>query len=102
LNILDLSPDDLIADKLAFQLTQKIQAAMSIDQVRIGNRIGGASEEIGEADLIPDIRRHYGQRRIEQSGDLFEEIPKQLLFGKICARDHTYSTSKVPSIPFSR
>jgi hypothetical protein len=52
--------------------------------------------------LIPDIRRHYGQCRIEEPGDLLEEIAKQLLLGKICARDYTYSTSKVPSIPFSR
>jgi hypothetical protein len=81
LDILNLSPDDLVADELPLELAEKIQAAMPVDQIRIGDRIGGTGKEIGQADLVANIGRHDGQRRIKQPRHLLEKIAEEFLFG---------------------
>ena len=75
---------------------------ISVDQIRVRNRIRGSGKEVAEADLIAHICRDDDQRRVEETGHLLEEITEQCLLGGLYVRSHTYRTSSFPSIPLSR
>ena len=102
LNFTDLSPGNLVADELPFELTEKIQSARPIDQFRVGYRVSCTGEEVGQAHLIAHICRNHDQRCVEETGHLPEEIAEQFLLAGLYVRSHTYRTSNFPSIPLSR
>ena len=56
----------------------RLQALRAVDQIRVGNGVRRSGKEIGQANLIPDRSWHDDQRRVEEAGDLLEEVAQQL------------------------
>jgi hypothetical protein len=77
--------------RMASQLLEKLQPLRALDHVRIGDRIGSAGKEIGQADRIPDIGRHDGQRQVEGTGNLLQNIAQQRAPGGTGLRGDTLS-----------
>jgi len=102
LDVSHLSPGDVIADELGFQLAEIVETPGTVDEISIRNGVCRTREEIGQADLITHACRNHDQCRIEESGNLLEEIAEQCFFRNVRARGRTYLTSNVPSIPLSR
>jgi hypothetical protein len=75
---------------LGFQLTEVIESSRPIDQPGIGNGVGRSREEIGQTHLVPHVRRHHGEGRIEQAGHALEEIAQKGPFRTMGTRDATY------------
>jgi hypothetical protein len=84
---------DLTGCKLGSELIQKIEPTRPIDQIRVSDRIGGAREQIPEADLIAHICGHDHQRRVKETGDLLEQIAEECVLGGMPSRS-------VPSADF--
>ena len=95
LNFPNLSPGDVIADELSFQLTEIVQTPRTIDQISIRNAVCRARKEIGQADLIPHISRDDGQRRVKETRDLLEEITEEFVLAGV-------STRGIPLFHFQR
>lgn len=81
LNSANLRPGNLVAYELRLQLAEKVETPRTIDQIRIGDGVGGAGKQIPQANLIPHICRNDDQRRVEQTGHLLEQVAKQLGLG---------------------
>ena len=90
LDFADLTERHLIADELGFQLAEVIESSRPIDQLGIGNGIGRSREEIGQTHLVPHVRRHHGESRIEQAGHALEEIAQKGPFRTVSTRDATF------------
>jgi len=77
LDRVDSIPADLIVGELALELPEELQALRPVDQIRVGNGVRRSGKEIGQANLIPDRSWHDDQRRVEEAGDLLEEVAQQ-------------------------
>lgn len=85
----------MIADELGFELPEVLESSRTLDQLGIGDGIGRTREEIGQTDLIPHVRRHHDQRRIEQPRHTLEEVTQQGAFRTVGSRDITYCREKL-------
>ncbi len=56
-------------------------AGATFDQARVGDRIGCAREEIGEADRGPDRGRENGEREVERAADAFQQRGGEIASG---------------------
>jgi hypothetical protein len=51
LDLSHLSPGDLIAHELRFELTEKIQPTRTIDRFRVSNRVRRSGNQVDETDV---------------------------------------------------
>jgi hypothetical protein len=59
-------------------------ALVAVDETGVGDRIGGASQEIGQADGGPDGGRQDGEREIKGAADAFEQGGGRIASGHRC------------------
>ena len=77
---LDLFSLHTVYGELRPKLVEVLKALFTPDEIGIGNRIGGAREEIGQAHLIAHIRRQYREGQVKRPGNLLENAAQQFVF----------------------
>ncbi len=73
----------------SFELAEVVEPAGTVDKLRIGDGIGRAGKQIGQAHLVPHIGRYHGQCGVKQPGHTFEEIAQEGTFRTMDTRDAT-------------
>ena len=83
LNLLDGFPVDLGICELRGELIKVSQALRAIEQIRIGDGIRCAREEIRQPHLVAHANRQHVQREIKRTGNLLEDIVQELMCNRV-------------------
>ena len=83
-----IEPRGILAENPFAEFLQRVEPLRERDEFRVGDGVGGAREQVGEADLRAHRRRQHAQRQVKRARRCLEQIVKCL--GHFSAQNNSF------------
>ena len=90
LNRVQVTPRRSAGTELHSKLGEIAESLLAVDQIGIGNRVGGTRKQVGQAHLVAHRRRQHVEGQIERPGNLPEDAVKQFVSCGVDSRGATF------------